>query len=84
MLDGIISCTAALAAVRLVPAVQEYLLSSHCSAEQAGTLLLEALDMKPLITAGLCLGEGTGGVLGAALLDYALAAYEQVVGIDEI
>lgn len=40
--------------------------------------------MKPLITAGLCLGEGTGGVLGAALLDYALAAYEQVVGIDEI
>ena len=75
---------AALAAVRLAPAVQEYLLPSHCSAERVGSLLLEALDKKPLITAGLCLGEGTGGVLGAALLDYALAAYEQVVGIDEI
>lgn len=84
MLDGVISCTAALAAVRLAPAVQEYLLPSHCSAERVGSLLLEALDKKPLITAGLCLGEGTGGVLGAALLDYALAAYEQVVGIDEI
>lgn len=84
MLDGIISCAAALAAVRLAPAVREYLLPSHCSAERAGALLLEALDMKPLITAGLCLGEGTGGVLGAALLDYALAAYEQVVGIDDI
>ena len=84
LLDGIISCAAALAAVRLAPAVREYLLPSHCSAERAGALLLEALDMKPLITAGLCLGEGTGGVLGAALLDYALAAYEQVVGIDDI
>ncbi|MBS6313749.1 MAG: nicotinate-nucleotide--dimethylbenzimidazole phosphoribosyltransferase, partial [Firmicutes bacterium] len=61
MLDGVISCTAALAAVRLAPAVQEYLLPSHCSAERVGSLLLEALDKKPLITAGLCLGEGTGG-----------------------
>lgn len=84
VMDGVISCAAALAAVRLVPAAAAYLLPSHCSAEPAGPLLLGALGMKPLITAGLCLGEGTGAVLGAALLDFALDAYEQVVGIDEI
>lgn len=71
-------------AARLAPGAAAYMFPSHCSAEPAGRLLLGALGMEPLITAGLCLGEGTGGVLGAALLDYALDAYYQVVGIDEI
>ena len=84
MMDGVISCAAALAAARVAPGAAAYMFPSHCSAEPAGRLLLGALGMEPLITAGLCLGEGTGGVLGAALLDYALDAYYQVVGIDEI
>ena len=84
MMDGVISCAAALAAALLVPAAAAYMLPSHCSAEPAGRLLLEELGMKPLLTAGLCLGEGTGAVLGAVLLDYALEAYTRVVGIDEI
>ena len=47
-------------------------------------LLLEALGFSPLLTAGMCLGEGTGGALGALLLDQALAAYTDVVGIEDI
>lgn len=45
---------------------------------------LDALDLQPLLSAGMCLGEGTGAALAAGLFDRALEAYEQVVGIDEI
>ena len=82
--DGVISGAAALCAARLVPLSRNYMLPSHCSAEPAGRLLLDALGLSPLITAGMCLGKGTGGALGALLLDQALAAYYDVVGIDEI
>ena len=84
IIDGVISSAAALCAVRLVPACRAYLFPSHCSAEPAGRLLLEALGFSPLITAGLCLGEGTGGALGACLLDAALDAYDHVVPLDAI
>lgn len=84
MVDGLISAASALCAARLSPLAQGYMLPSHCSAEPTAKLLLEALGLPPLITAGLCLGEGTGGVLGAALLDYALAAYHDVVDIQDI
>lgn len=67
-----------------VPLAQSYMLPSHCSAESTARLLLDALRLSPMITAGMCLGEGTGGVLGAALLDYALTAYYDVVDIHDI
>ncbi len=84
MVDGLISAASALCAARLAPLAQGYMLPSHCSAESTAGLLLEALGLPPLITAGMCLGEGTGGVLGAALLDYALSAYYDVVDIRDI
>ena len=80
-IDGFISSAAALCAARISPLCQGYMLPSHCSAEAGGRLLLEALGFSAPIEAGLCLGEGTGGVLGAALLDYALSAYQEVVDI---
>ena len=70
--------------LRCVEPVLTALQDGECSAEPAGRLLLDALGLSPLITAGMCLGEGTGGALGALLLDQALAAYYDVVGIDEI
>ena len=81
VIDGIISAAAALSAARIAPLCQGYMLPSHCSPEPAGSLLLDALGLNAPIRAGLCLGEGTGGVLGAALLDYALSAYYEVVDI---
>ena len=82
--DGVSAGAAALCAVRLAPAVQAYLLPSHCSAEPSARMQLDALDLQPLLSAGMCLGEGTGAALAAGLFDRALEAYEQVVGIDEI
>lgn len=75
LLDGFISAAAALCAVRLWPECSGALIASHVSAELAGTLLLEALGKKPLITAQMRLGEGSGAVAALPLLDMALAVY---------
>lgn len=77
VMDGVISAAAALCAVRLCPQASGAILASHVSAEPAGQLLLEALGKKPLITAGLHLGEGTGAVAALPLLDMALAVYAE-------
>lgn len=75
LLDGLITAAAALCAVRLCPAVGDYLLASHVSAEPAAHLLLENLGLRPLISAGMRLGEGSGAVCALPLLDLALEVY---------
>lgn len=76
VMDGAISAAAALCAVRLAPEAGRAILASHLSAEPVGPRLLQALGKKPLITAGLRLGEGTGALAALGLLDMALAVYE--------
>ncbi len=75
VLDGFITCAAALCAVRLCPRAEYALIASHVSAEPAGRMLLDALGLKPMITAGMRLGEGGGAVAALPLLDMALAVY---------
>lgn len=58
-------------------------LASHVSAEPAGMLLLDALRKKPLITAGMRLGEGTGAVAAMPLLDMARAVYMDCYTFEE-
>ena len=75
VMDGFISGVAALCAVRLCPAAAKAVFASHCSAEPAARIVLEALGKAPIITAGLHLGEGTGAVASIPLWDMALAVY---------
>ena len=75
VMDGFISSVAALCAVRLCPGADKAVFASHVSAEPAARLVLEALHKKPLITADLHLGEGTGAVASLPLWDMALAVY---------
>lgn len=84
VIDGAISAAAALIAERLVPGCRNYMLASHVSAEPVGKLLLNALGLDPLITAGLRLGEGTGGLMLLPLLDCALSVYNNAHRFDEI
>lgn len=83
VMDGVISAVAALIASKLNPLCKEYMIPSHCSKEPAGRLLLEALSFKPLITAEMCLGEGTGGVAALSLIDMALAVYHDTYKFGE-
>ena len=75
LIDGVISSVAALLAYRLVPASRDYMLSSHVTEEPAGIAILDMLGLKPIIHAGMYLGEGTGAVCLLPLLDIALNEY---------
>jgi nicotinate-nucleotide--dimethylbenzimidazole phosphoribosyltransferase len=68
LLDGFISSVAGLAAARLEPAVRAYFLASHRSVELGHRVVLEALELMPLLDLGLHLGEGTGAVLALTLV----------------
>ena len=82
--DGFISCAAALAAIRIAPACRPYILPSHVSDETASKMVLRALDMDPVLHAGMHLGEGTGAVTLFPLLDMALKVYNQMSTFDGI
>jgi len=69
LVDGFISSAAALAAIRMAPAVAGYLLVAHRSAEPGHRLVAEALGMQPLLDLGMRLGEGTGAALAMSLVD---------------
>lgn len=84
LIDGFISAAAALAADVIFPGCRDFMLASHVSAEPAGQLLLETLGLKPLIRAGMCLGEGTGAVAAVPLLDMALTVYREMSSFQEI
>lgn len=82
IMDGFISGIAAVAAVRLCPAVNGYILASHCTAEPAGKKILEELDKQAVIQAGMHLGEATGAAMLLPILDMALYAYKNLPSFD--
>lgn len=65
VVDGFISSVSALLAVRMNPAVREWMLFGHQSAEYGHRRILDELNAKPLLKLNLRLGEGSGA--GAAL-----------------
>ena len=84
LIDGVISAAAALAAARICPMAGNYFLASHVSREPAAGLLLKELGLKPLLTAEMRLGEGTGAVAVLPLLDMACAVYREMSTFREI
>ncbi len=75
IIDGVISATAALAASMLCPGSVCAMIASHCSAEPAAGKIFDRLGLKPLLHAGLKLGEGTGAICLMPLIDLALSVY---------
>jgi nicotinate-nucleotide--dimethylbenzimidazole phosphoribosyltransferase len=84
LVDGFITTVAVLAAVRIEPAVRDYCVFAHTSAERGHRLLLEGLDAEPLLDLGLRLGEGTGAVLAAPLLRAAARLLTDVADLSEV
>ena len=84
MIDGFICCAAVLVARSFDPAVMNYLIFSHRSAENAHHRMLAALQRKPLFDLEMRLGEGTGAALGISLLESAVALYSQMATFEQV
>ena len=80
VMDGFISGVAALCAVRLCPRAEAAIFASHASSEPAARRVMEALGKRPLITAGMHLGEGTGAVASIPLCAVYAAMLTLVIG----
>jgi nicotinate-nucleotide--dimethylbenzimidazole phosphoribosyltransferase len=83
VLDGFIAGAAALLAIRLAPEARAFLIAGHRSAEPGHRVVLEALELEPLLNLQLRLGEGTGAVLAMPLVEAAARLLDEMATFEE-
>lgn len=83
LLDGVVVGAAAMVAEELAPGAREWWQAGHRSVEPAHTIVLDHLDLTPLLEFNLRLGEGSGAVAALPLVTMAgrilsdMATFEQ-------
>lgn len=81
--DGFISTAAFAAAWKICPAVNDYCLLSHASAEQGHAKAVEAMGLEPLLHLGMRLGEGTGAACAMFLLRGAANIFNEMATFND-
>jgi len=71
LVDGFIMTACALAATRLYPATQDYMIFTHCGDESGHRRMLDSMGARALLSLGLRLGEGTGALCAFPIVDSA-------------
>ena len=82
LIDGFIMTACALAACRLYPAAQRYMVFGHCGDESGHRRMLDAMGAKPLLSLGMRLGEGTGALCAFPILDSAVRMINEMNNFD--
>ncbi len=83
LVDGFISSSAALMALRINPAISPWLILSHASAEPGHAAMVEAIGEQPLLDLGMRLGEGSGAATTVPLLRLACALHNNMATFAE-
>ncbi len=78
VVDGFISTAAAAIAFAIEPRVRGYLFAGHQSEEPGHQVLLEYIGLKPILSLGMRLGEGTGAVLAMPIIESAMCLYNEM------
>jgi nicotinate-nucleotide--dimethylbenzimidazole phosphoribosyltransferase len=84
ILDGVVSDSAALVARALAPHSTGYVIAGHRSAEPGARIVLQSMELEPLLDLNMRLGEGTGGLLAVPLVQAAARTLEEMATIEEI
>lgn len=71
LLDGLVIGAAALVADRMAPGAKQWWLAAHRSTEPAHALVLDYLELTPLLDLQLRLGEGSGALAALPLVHMA-------------
>lgn len=83
LLDGFI-CSSAIAPLAIDnPAITGHCLAGHCSLEPGHARLLERLELTPLLSLDMRLGEGSGAAVAANIVRAALAAHDRMATFAE-
>jgi nicotinate-nucleotide--dimethylbenzimidazole phosphoribosyltransferase len=83
VLDGVVSGAAALLAEELAPGARAWWVAGHRSTEPAHTLVLEQLDLKPLLEMNMRLGEGSGATAAIPLLTMAVQVMNDMATFED-
>ncbi|MEN3585580.1 nicotinate-nucleotide--dimethylbenzimidazole phosphoribosyltransferase [Streptomyces sp. ZYX-F-203] len=78
LLDGVVSAACALVAQRVAFRAPDWWTAAHESGEPGQAKALDRLAMRPLLTHGVTVGEGTGGLLALPLVQAAAALAAEV------
>lgn len=84
VLDGFISSAAALCAYKLNPAVRNYMIASHLSAEPGAEYMMKEIGITPMLNMGMRLGEGSGCPLAFQIIEAALYTVEHMGTFDDV
>lgn len=82
VVDGFIATAAAAIAAAIGPATLGYMIAGHRSEEPGHRVLLQHLQLHPLLALNMRLGEGTGAVLAMPLVESAVALYREMATFD--
>ena len=82
LVDGFIMTACAIAAIRLYPASQDYMIFTHCGDESGHKRMLDIVNAKPLLHLGLRLGEGTGALCAFPIVDSAVRMMNEMNNFD--
>ena len=84
ILDGVVSNSAALVARALAPHSAGYVIAGHRSAEPGARIVLDYLELEPLLDLDMRLGEGTGGLLAVPLVQAAARTLAEMATLEEL
>jgi nicotinate-nucleotide--dimethylbenzimidazole phosphoribosyltransferase len=82
LIDGVIACSAALAAQSLAPSSTSYLVAGHLSTEPGARFALTILGLRPLLSLDMRLGEGSGAALALPIVQVAARLLRDVATFD--
>ncbi|WP_228045964.1 nicotinate-nucleotide--dimethylbenzimidazole phosphoribosyltransferase [Saccharopolyspora montiporae] len=83
LLDGVVVGAAALVAEELAPGARQWWLAGHRSAEPAGALVLDSLDLQPVLDLEMRLGEASGALTALPVLNAAVRLLAEVATFEE-
>jgi nicotinate-nucleotide--dimethylbenzimidazole phosphoribosyltransferase len=83
LIDGFISGAGALVARGLCPGSTGYMIAAHLSGDRGHRFMLEELELEPILSLGLRLGEGTGAVLAMGLCEAACRVLDEMATFGE-
>ena len=83
LVDGFIATVAWAVACQLQPALRDYSVFGHRSAEKGHRRLLEQLGARPLLQLDMRLGEGTGALTALPLIRSAVALFNDMATFTE-